>query len=339
MRETFRGWYKPTEDDLRVLWEDGSIVLDANVLLAPYRLPAGTRARLFNLVEAYQKQIWIPYQAGLEYQQNRLTVVLAQRATYDEIRKELEAAERTLLNRRRDHPVMEPADFEATVQRAVQGIARYIDGAEAGHPEVLGDNRDDDLVRDRWDELLEGRIGERLTVNEEWVKAADNRYDAGTPPGFEDAKKDKDKRARRYGDLILWCELLDHVKSRSQQAGTAVPVIFVTDDAKDDWWRISGGQRLGPRPELVEEIGDAGGKPFWTYSVSRFLLAGSGRLGWEVPAEMTDAVEPAAEAKADVRAFQEGIAQADAFGGEPIEESTVEPRSPEPEEEKGSDLS
>lgn len=293
MREAFRGWYKPTGDDLRVLWERGKIVLDSNVLLAPYRLAAEARTRLFDLVQAYRDQVWVPYQAGLEYQRNRLTVVAAQRGTYEDIRKELGTAERSLLQRRRDHPVLEPAEFEAVVKRALQGIARHVDRAESGHPEVLGDDRDDDVVRDRWDELLAGCFGPRLEVDDAWRREADKRYEAGVPPGFADMRKNKD--GREYGDLILWDELRAYVGGCVAKGEDSVPVIFVTDDAKEDWWRISDGQRLGPRPELVEELESAGGRPFWTYSVSRFVQVGSQKLGWELSLEITAEVEATAE--------------------------------------------
>ena len=74
----------------------------------------------------------------------------------------------------------------------------------------------------------------------------------------------------------------------SQGPGQGKHIVFVTGDAKQDWWRISEGQHLGPRPELVEEIGAVGGKPFWIYSVIGFIHVGSERLGWELPSEMTE---------------------------------------------------
>jgi hypothetical protein len=284
MRSAFPGWYKPTDEDLRALWDEGLIVLDANVLLAPYRLSGQARTLLFNLVEAYREQIWIPYQAGLEYQRNRLTVVAAQRATYSEIRSQLDSAEATLLARRPDHPVLDPVEFRARVQRAVQGIERYLSLAEAGHPEILGSDQDQDVIRDKWDELLEGCIGERLVVDEKWRSMGEKRYDEKIPPGYEDAKRDKGTRL--FGDLILWFEVLQHVKDRVAN-GKSPALMFVTDDAKEDWWRIADGQRLGPRPELVEEMAAAGGKPFWMYSVARFISTGAERLGWEVRPDVT----------------------------------------------------
>jgi hypothetical protein len=298
VREAFRGWYKPTEDEFRNLWNDGLIVLDANVLLAPYRLASEARRLLFNVVEAYRDQIWIPHQAGLEYQRSRLNVVAEQRKTYDDIRSSVAAAETELLKRRSDHPVLDPLEYKNVVQRALQGITRWVTNAEEGHPNVLGDDRDQDVVRDRWDNLLHDRVGGRLDVTDEWKKTGDKRYAEKIPPGYEDDHK-RPEGNRLYGDLILWCELLIHVKSRADAATEPVPVLFVTNDLKPDWWRISDGQLLGPRPELVEEIAAQGGSPFWSYTVSGFVEAATDVLGWEVTPAVTAEVAATATAHLD----------------------------------------
>jgi hypothetical protein len=59
-------------------------------------------------------------------------------------------------------------------------------------------------------------------------------------------------------------------------------VLFVTDDAKEDWWWMvsSGGiKTLGPRPELVREIMErADVRRFWMYNSERFLQFASKEL-------------------------------------------------------------
>lgn len=278
MRERFRGWYKPTDAEAQLLWERGTIALDANVLLAPYRISLKARNDLFAAVDAFKEQMWVPYQAGLEYQQNRLRVVAAQRAAYDEIRRELDSAAKRLQSRRADHPVLDPGEFRQVVTAAFDSVRRHVDRAEKGHPEVFRDDRDDDMVRDKWDELLADRVGEKLNVDDAWLREAEKRYAALRPPGFADQKKDAP--ARVYGDLILWCELLNFVSARADETKADAPMIFVTDDRKEDWWRIEQGQPLGPHPELAEEMAAKGGKPFWIYSVGRFVQIVAERMGW-----------------------------------------------------------
>ncbi|TOG86054.1 hypothetical protein CGI91_23920 [Vibrio parahaemolyticus] len=52
-----------------------------------------------------------------------------------------------------------------------------------------------------------------------------------------------------YSDFVIWNELIDYAKENKKEY-----IIFVTDDLKTDWWFVSNGKRIGPRPELVEEL-------------------------------------------------------------------------------------
>src|SRR5659263_681430 len=64
---------------------------------------------------------------------------------------------------------------------------------------------------------------------------------------------------REYGDLVLWFQIIDHAKE------TTKPIIFVTDDRKEDWWLKFKGQTVGPQPELVDEIFTSANVNFYMY--------------------------------------------------------------------------
>lgn len=49
------------------------------------------------------------------------------------------------------------------------------------------------------------------------------------------------------------------------------PVIFISDDVKEDWWWIHRGRKMGPRPELIEEFRAESGQEFHIYEFSQFL--------------------------------------------------------------------
>lgn len=296
MREHFKGWYKPTAPQLEALWKEGLIALDANVLLAPYRVRLATQNHLFDVLEAFAPQLWCPYQAGLEYQRHRLDVIAEQEAEYAAIRKKLDSFKNDLANRR-DHPVIDADLLTRRVRQAVSGIHSFITDVQRHHPQVLGDDKDEDAIRDRWDSLLEGKVGLPLEIDDAWKRESELRYEKEVPPGFEDRKKDKN--ARRYGDLILWCELRARVRHLRAGSEREVPVMFVTDDAKRDWWRSYGGERLGPDPRLTEELAKDGGSPFWMYSVSRFIEAGGSRMGWDPPPEGTEELGAPAQANGE----------------------------------------
>ncbi len=96
----------------------------------------------------------------------------------------------------------------------------------------------EDSLHPRLAEFLEQRVGKPST--EERLKdirtVGADRYKEGVPPGYKDAAKSENK----YGDLILWFEILEKGKSDER------PVILVTDDRKEDWWLKWQGKTVGP---------------------------------------------------------------------------------------------
>ncbi len=82
------------------------------------------------------------------------------------------------------------------------------------------------------------------------------------PPGYADAKKEGSQAA---GDYVLWRQLLDEAATRK------LPVLLVTNDQKEDWYRKVHGITIGPRIELISEMLDEAGVPFHTQTLERFL--------------------------------------------------------------------
>ena len=54
---------------------------------------------------------------------------------------------------------------------------------------------------------------------------------------------------RKYGDLIIWKELLRRV------TGTKINTLFIEDEKKKDWFSERGGKKLAP--VLYEEYDQA----------------------------------------------------------------------------------
>lgn len=70
---------------------------------------------------------------------------------------------------------------------------------------------------------------------------------------------------RPYGDFLGWKQILKFA-SEKQAA-----IVFVTEDQKDDWWEIRGGETLGPLKALVAEFRTVVKKPFFMYDLAGFL--------------------------------------------------------------------
>jgi hypothetical protein len=95
MKELFPAYYSLTDDELNTLWKNCLFVLDTNVLLDLYRLPNAASNDLLKILKdpAVSGRLWIPFQAALEYQNNRLRVIGDQINRYGEVREALEKAE------------------------------------------------------------------------------------------------------------------------------------------------------------------------------------------------------------------------------------------------------
>lgn len=109
---------------------------------------------------------------------------------------------------------------------------------------------DKNLVYDLVEEIInDGRCMPPVTQEEIYqiCDEGERRYKSQppTPPGFKDAK-DKDG-VRKYRNLIIWKEILRYAKRNSTN------VIFITDDAKSDWWDKEQGSKIF-HPHLISEF-------------------------------------------------------------------------------------
>ena len=161
--------------------------------------------------------------------------------------------------------------------------------------------------------MLEGKVGlptASQEVLEDIYRQGKTRYENRQPPGYEDANKGKQSEKQftshisnglvirqEYGDLIVWFQIIEAVKSRR-----LTHIIFVTDDEKEDWWWIvesKGKKIIGPRPELVEEILAAGASSFYMYNSERFLVFAGQYLGVQVEQESIIQVREITELRKD----------------------------------------
>lgn len=142
---------------------------------------------------------------------------------------------------------------------------------------------DKNLVYDLVEEIInDGHCMIPVTQEEIYqvCEEGERRYksEPPTPPGFKDAKS-KDG-VRKYSDLIIWKEILRYAKSCSTN------VIFITDDAKSDWWVEEQGRKIF-HPYLVNEFEKDTGMKIVSFCALDFYEEVS--AAYQI--ERTDAVE------------------------------------------------
>ncbi len=267
MRDLFRGYYKPTPEEFAEIWQKCTFSFDTNVLLHIYSYTPQTRGRFFEILNKLKERIWIPHQVAYEYQKNRLYVISDQFKAYEDIElilnRNLYNLRNELLKDYKRHPFINTQQIFEEFEQAIEGIKSKIKLAQTNHPNYL----ETDELREELTDLLEGKVGKPYSEEEldNIYQKAEKRFNYKKPPGYKDAKKPVPKS---YGDVVLWFQLIDY--ARSQQK----PLIFVTDDNKEDWWLKYEGETLQPRPDLIQEIVSevkVEGFQFYMYHSDQFI--------------------------------------------------------------------
>jgi len=269
MRKALEGWYPKSAQDLAAIWDKAIFVPDANILLHCVRHPKAVREELLRLFGVLRPSLWVPFQVALEFHRNRLEVMRASVDAYDQILREYEKAirqARDQLRQLRAHPTIDIELEVSSLDVHLTGFKDRIENARTTHPDA-----EIESVVERLTDLLEDCVGERWPEPElgKVKKEGETRYAAKVPPGFLDAKKDGDEY-RKYGDLIIWKDMIAKAKVEKR------PIIFISDDVKEDWWWIHKGKKLGPRPELVEEFKRESEQDFHIYEFGNFIRIAAG---------------------------------------------------------------
>lgn len=269
MRQYFRGYYAPSDEDFDELTKSATIVFDTNVLLDLYRR-SPVREVLLDFMQANRGRLWLPHQVASEYHKHRVAEMLKQRGVYDELRESLTDAKSKVIakiNGYTRHLSLDVEELADAVTKCFDGIESTLSAQQNSHKDMpLGTSSGpfDDEVLSRLTAIYEDRVGPKYDNNamEVVIKEGERRYAKQIPPGYADVGKPDDQR---YGDLIIWRQMIDFAKAHSG------PLLFVTGDTKEDWWLRVSGKTISPRPELVAEMYDEANVLWYMYSLEQFI--------------------------------------------------------------------
>lgn len=261
------------EIEFEKIWKEGIFVFDSNVLLDLYRLPDSAKNDLLSVLqnENFKDRIWIGFQVILEYLNNRLSVIGDQKNMFNKVRTSTsnvidkinilnEEYKREIdgLKLTQRHALINPDEYVSNshikeVTKVYHNFLESLTELEQKQADV----NDKDEIRELVFKIFKDKIG--TSFSKEYLttlyKDGAERYAEKIPPGYMDTKKEgayfiEDKKyTRKYGDLILWKEIINHAKSNSLKY-----VVLVTGDVKEDWWEEMRGRKTGPRKELLNEI-------------------------------------------------------------------------------------
>lgn len=262
MKDIFPEFYRPTKKEFQELWDECLFTFDTCILLDLYRYSESTRNDFLKTIKTEKifRDLWLTHQVAFEYQKNRLNVIYKQEESYktiiENLNKKLEGIKRDF-DSNKSHPTIDFSKVYTKLENVFKDVIKEIEEKKDKHPSWT---YEEDGLRDKISDMFREKIGKSFDPKRmgEIKTEAKIRYENKTPPGYAD----KD----RIGDLILWFQIINKAKE------TKKPIIFVTNDKKEDWWDINKkGETIGPRYELIKEIREEAHVSFYMYNLEGFL--------------------------------------------------------------------
>lgn len=270
MKKVFSEYYDTPELTYKEIWDKALFVFDTNLLLNLYRYTTDTRDIILDVMNKVSDRIWIPYQVGLEYFNNRIKVINEVSNGYDAIKKFIinykNGFEKYLNDNYNHHPYINRDMLKERYSNIIKPINDLLDEWKRKDPKY----QDDDVIWKKLTDLFDGKVGEDFSSENLYklYKEGEIRYAHQVPPGYMDLPQKKDQGERAlYGDLIVWKQTIEKAKESNRD------VIFVTDDKKNDWFEAKvKGKRSGPRKELLREFSkESDGQKILIYNQESFL--------------------------------------------------------------------
>ncbi|WP_157668872.1 PIN-like domain-containing protein [Bordetella genomosp. 6] len=262
MKKTFSSHFRLTDEEFKALWGECLFAVDANVILHLYRYSPNTRQALERSLESIADQLFLPHQAAREFFNHRLNVTAGQAEEYTKAITKLKEITAILTDTRK-HPFLAGEELQSLSELSPKLISQL----EFQRDELLARLSNDEIL-DFVANVFNEKVGNSLSTGDLdlIIKEGDSRYEREIPPGYKDGKKQSTVDPyRKFGDLIIWHQLIQKSKISSR------PIIFITDDRKEDWWLEQSGRTIGPRPELIEEFANETSRKFWMYTVDKFM--------------------------------------------------------------------
>lgn len=295
MRSLFPEFNKPTTKGFKNLWTKAIFVFDTSVLLSLYRIPQQAREKMISVLKELQKQnrVWIPHQVATEFYRKRPDVIHIQEKSHNEIIDLLNKAEQEISKK-----------FDAKdILKKITGSCKIIRSEIEKSKKRDCDWLKKDKIETELNKVFKDKVGvafDKTKLNEIY-KTGEERYEKEIPPGYEDRKKDKDDKTKtkKFGDLVIWYQIIEQAKTDKK------PVIFVTDEQKEDWWwKINGTTTIGPRHELRKEIKEQADVEFYMYQSEQFMKHAGEYLKVKFDSKLIEQVK---KSKEELAQTQDGL--------------------------------
>ena len=316
MKNLFSWRLHPSESDFINLWKSAIFVFDTNFLLDLYRVSNSTAKDFFSILEHLEARIWLPYQVASEFLNRREEIINSELASFQKALIALEKWKDEQLNFYRLRGLISEAGrivnseveflfdqqevYKAAIEKVEQCFKDKIEELAETHSLL---NLEEDYILEKLLTLFDGKVGEPNNTDnlQKLYREGEERYKQEKPPGFMDAKEKEDEQ--KYGDFILWRQILDFAKARS------CSIVLVTGEKKEDWWTKKGHAIVSPHFGLRREFQEQVNQLFWMYQTQRFIGIAKEKLEIEISPRSIEEANVVAEANVAEEQSHEEISQ------------------------------
>ena len=224
---------------------------------------------LLDIIKTHKEKLWLPYQVGMEFFNNRLSVIEGIRNGFNKLLANLSKTEDVL------NESLKFNEFKSDTAHNIEQLRidiknfrkREVSKVKAWQKEF--EDNDKEVILKEILKLYDGKVGDDYSSDllDELYKDGDKRFKESIPPGYADWNE-KIKHGIRHacGDLIWWKQAIDYARDNK------CDLIIVTDDKKEDWWYKVSGKTIGPRVELIREFNkETNGQSFIMYKTHQFM--------------------------------------------------------------------
>lgn len=276
------------KNDLAGIIDNLIIISDTNILLYLYKCSFNASKNIVDLLNKVKDKVIIPNRVYEEYISHKDNEQAKIDKKYDNFTKDLKN-QVDGLKRKIGSSISESRKYEFPDCDALEtGINTWIDKIKNSitvYESSLSSEKQNKSVQITNVEQIiqywsnQQRISQKPSITEilEYIKEGEFRYRYKMPPGYMDEDKDKaskgeidsfETRIKKYGDLFVWKEILS-----IGSGANGNKVLFLTNDAKEDWWVLKGEQKdvVCMRDELLQEyLGTVGNDNIEFMNLSKF---------------------------------------------------------------------
>lgn len=263
--EDFKDYYPISQEEKMRVFKDKKtyFVFDTNALLDIYRVGKSLSSKIMKILENYKDQIVIPFHVAEEYHDNMLSVIIGYSNKYDYLAKNLslEVLSKGVIS---EYELDKFPFIRDTLKRCLGDVPKQFAKEMQKeykflHSQLSTWNLQNNIASFLDNKILQGFSKEKIAEIE---KDGAERYKLHIPPGHED----KDKTTNKYGDLIIWKELLEFANGHQDSS-----IVLVSRDLKEDWITKIHGKKWGPRVELLKEFHEKNPNTLLMYTLVDFI--------------------------------------------------------------------